>query len=224
MSYAHAADLTSTSFIIRDPVVGTGGGYATSASFEAYSTGNTLGSGEADSASFKTRYGFLNYPEGTVPQILTMSISDNTLSFGPLSSIGPRYATTSTGSVIDVAAHTITAGSNAVSGYVLTYRGAVLTSGANTIAAATSIGGSGTPGTPQFGISIGTTGTATIPSAYQQSGPTRTFAPNTTTVIANTSSATLDETFDMHYLTNISSTTPAGQYSTLLTYVVTANF
>ena len=61
---AYAGDLTSTNFIIRDPIVGTGGGYGTSASFKAVTSGNILGSmGGASSASFKANYGFLYYQD-----------------------------------------------------------------------------------------------------------------------------------------------------------------
>ncbi len=61
-SFAEATDLTSTNFIIRDPVVGTGGGYGTSTNFKLYSTGNTLLSGVGSSATYIGHYGFLYYP------------------------------------------------------------------------------------------------------------------------------------------------------------------
>ncbi|MDE2399715.1 MAG: hypothetical protein KGL67_01750 [Patescibacteria group bacterium] len=62
-------DLTSTSFIVRDPIVGTGGGYGSSASFQLISAGNTTLSGVASSASFSTHYGFLYYPNPNPPSI-----------------------------------------------------------------------------------------------------------------------------------------------------------
>lgn len=57
-----ATDLTSTNFIIRDPVIGTGGGYGTSTNFKAFSAGQTLLSGVGSSATFIGHYGFLYYP------------------------------------------------------------------------------------------------------------------------------------------------------------------
>jgi len=61
---ASAMDLTSTNFIIRDPIVGTGGAYGTSTNFELFSAGHTLGSmGGASSASFSANYGFLYYAD-----------------------------------------------------------------------------------------------------------------------------------------------------------------
>jgi hypothetical protein len=58
-----AQDLTSTHFIIRDPVVDTGGGFQSSASFNMYSAGNLNISGDnGSSATYKGRDGFLQYP------------------------------------------------------------------------------------------------------------------------------------------------------------------
>lgn len=65
-SFAGATDLTSTNFIIKDPIIGTGGGFGTSTSFKLYSTGNTLLSGVGSSATYIGHYGFLYYPFVTV--------------------------------------------------------------------------------------------------------------------------------------------------------------
>jgi hypothetical protein len=61
-THVFAVDLTSTNFIISDPVIGTGGGYGTSTNFKAFSTGNINLSGTGSSTSFIGRYGFLYYP------------------------------------------------------------------------------------------------------------------------------------------------------------------
>jgi len=61
---ARAIDLTSTNFIIRDPIIGTFGDYGTSASFQLISSGHTSFSDPGGtSASFQTRYGFLYYQD-----------------------------------------------------------------------------------------------------------------------------------------------------------------
>jgi hypothetical protein len=57
-----AADLTSTSFIIRDPLVGTGGSFGSSASFQAFGSGDMTNIGRSTSASFEGREGFLWFP------------------------------------------------------------------------------------------------------------------------------------------------------------------
>lgn len=61
-SSVYASDLTSTNFIVRDPVVGTGGGYGSSASFQAFEAGHTSLSDIGTSASFIGHYGFLYFP------------------------------------------------------------------------------------------------------------------------------------------------------------------
>lgn len=61
-SISYATDLSSTNFIIRDPVVGTGGGYETSTNFKSFSSLNTLLSGYNSSTSFIGKYGFLYFP------------------------------------------------------------------------------------------------------------------------------------------------------------------
>lgn len=310
-SNGHAVDLTSTNFIVRDPIIGTGGDYGTSSSFKLYSAGNTLLSGVGSSATYIGHYGFLYYPfitlgtlsavasgadanlswpvsaagqgwtvsgyntgkaavsggpytytsvgnvtsysytgltpgnycfvlqtlDGlgnvigtsnesciTIRPTLTFSIPTTSINFGTLSSTGPRYANATTGSATDVVAHTMQASSNASSGYVITYKGPTLTFGTHTINVASSVSGDGSAGIEQFGMSLSTTGSATIPAAYQQSGPTRTFVDNTTTSIASTSGITSTETFSNHYLANISPVTEAGPYSTTITFIATGTY
>ncbi len=74
-----AKDLTSTDFIVRDPVVGTGGGYQTSASFQMYGAGNMNVSGKiGNSSSFQGRAGVLQYPAVT-SGVLSASVSGSTI-------------------------------------------------------------------------------------------------------------------------------------------------
>ena len=310
-NFVFAGDLSSTNFIIRDPIIGTGGSYGTSTNFKLYGSGNTILSGTGSSTNFIGRYGFLYYPfvnigtlsatqnildadlvwpaavgelgwnvsgyntgisnvSGgpytytsvglvtsysyasltpgqycfvvqvldafsnvigttnedcvTILPVINFSISSNALNFGNLSSSGPRYANTTTGSATDTVAHTISASSNASSGYIITYQGPTLTSGSDTIDVASSVSGDGTPGVEEFGISVSTSGSAVIPVPYRQTGPTRTYVANTPTEIASTSGATTSETFNIHYLANISTGTEAGNYTTNITYVATGEF
>lgn len=65
-SSAKAADLTSTNFIIRDPVIGTGGGYSSSGSFQLFSEGHDSFSDRNNSSSFLGRYGFLYYEDEAI--------------------------------------------------------------------------------------------------------------------------------------------------------------
>ncbi len=315
VQFVYAADLTSASFIIRDPLVGTGGSYGTSSSFAAYGSGDMTMIGDGSSSSFIGRYGFLWYPyvtQGTftvtpsgadanlswgastaglgwsvsgyntgiatvsggpytytnvgnvtsysytgltpgqycfvlqtldafsnviatspeqcitIDPTITFSISANTVDFGTLSSTSPRYANTSGGSATNTVAHTMSAASNAPSGYTITYNGPTLTSGANTITAATIPNDvDGTQGTPQFALSLSSSGSATITADYNQANspnPNWKFIANTTDTIASTSGVTTTETFSNRYLANIAATTPAGTYTAPITYVITGNF
>ena len=61
-----ASDLTSTSFIIRDGVIGTGGDYATTTNFKMFGGGETLFTDAASSTSFIGHFGFLYYPYVTL--------------------------------------------------------------------------------------------------------------------------------------------------------------
>ncbi len=61
-SSVSATDLSSPSFIIRDPVFGTGGGYQSSGSFKLFGTSNSMFSGFGSSLNFISNYGFLYFP------------------------------------------------------------------------------------------------------------------------------------------------------------------
>ena len=61
----HAEDLTSTSFILRDPVLTVEGGYSSSPSFQYFSATGQLVSGESSSTTFISRAGFLYFSTGT---------------------------------------------------------------------------------------------------------------------------------------------------------------
>jgi hypothetical protein len=310
----YATDLTSTSFIVRDPLVGTGGSYGTSAGFAAFGSGDMTMIGRGTSASFEGRYGFLWYPyvtQGaftatpngsqadlswgastaglgwnvsgyktgssttpggpysytthglitsysytgltpgqycyilqtldafsnviatspeqciTIQPTITLSISANAVQFGTLSASGPRYATTSGGSGSNTVAHTIAGSSNAPSGYTISYYGPTLTSGGNTIAPATfTNSATGSAGSAQFALSLSSSGGATITTAYNQSAGAGNwkFLANTVDTIATTSGVTSSETYSVRYISNISSSTPAGNYSTDIGYVITGNF
>jgi hypothetical protein len=66
---ARATDYSSTDFIVRDPVISTSGGYASSSSFQTYvSEGQTI-IGENSSLSFIQRAGFLYFAVATAPVV-----------------------------------------------------------------------------------------------------------------------------------------------------------
>lgn len=74
---AHADDYTSSSFIVRDPVVTLGGSRETSTSFEYFSnTGQTV-IGESTSTSFSYHSGFLYFPVVTSPVLVATAGDQN---------------------------------------------------------------------------------------------------------------------------------------------------
>ncbi len=61
-SHALASDLTGSSFIIRDPVIGAGGGYASSGSFSLFQSLDPTLIGVGSSGLFVGHFGFLYFP------------------------------------------------------------------------------------------------------------------------------------------------------------------
>ncbi len=163
---------------------------------------------------------------------ITFSISDTTIGFGALSAATGRWATgdlngsnASAGST-PTAAHTMTITTNARSGYAITYSGATLTSGGNTIdVASIDEDSDGTPGSEQYGLSVSTDGNATIASGYlRDTAADFTWVASTTTTIVSETSSTATETISASYLGNISTVTEAGSYSTTVTYIASGTF
>lgn len=166
---------------------------------------------------------------GTVNQALTFAISDNAIAFGTLTTANARFAGAAAGTdgPGSASAHNLTIATNAPTGYNITYNGTTLTSGANTIAAATTTSDEdGAPGTAQYAIGFSTNGNATIATAYNQVTPTfnYSFVASTTTTIVSEIVPTATETISAFYLANISGVTKSGLYTSTITYTATANF
>ena len=171
----------------------------------------------------------LNWNFGGVAQTLSFSISDNTIGFGALSPSAARYATGDTnGSSSDTAdAHTLSASTNAGSGYVITVNGATLTHTGNPSYTVTAIGSSATAssaGTEQFGMRLAVnsgSGSATSPYASAN------WALDTAAFPDQVASGTGDDVttvYGVRYIGNITTATEAGNYSATLTYTITATF
>jgi len=166
--------------------------------------------------------------DAAVAPTLSFSNDQTALHFGTLSASAVQYANTTAGSGSDVVGNTFTISTNATSGYTLAYNAtATLTSGTNTIAAATITNDAdGTPGTAQFAMSAVYSGTlSNLVTAYQHATGNGNWKFDTAgaTMLTNGSAANA-ETVAMHYLANISNVTPAGLYSQTNTWVATANF
>ncbi len=164
----------------------------------------------------------------SVTPILTFSNDQASLGFGTLTTANARYATSDgLGSNSDSIAHTFTIATNAPGGYVLSYIGALPTSGTDTIAACTiTNSASGSAGTAQFGISVAPPTTGTVASGYDHSSGSGDwkYVANTTTTLVSSSGAAESDSVAVHYLSNISSVTAAGSYSTSITYILTGTY
>ena len=168
----------------------------------------------------------------TVDPTITFTITDTTVGFGTLTTANARWATgdlAGVGSQPAAAsgAHEMTIATNALTGYAITYNGATLTSGANTIdVASITNDGDGAPGTEQFGISLDDgAGNVTIAAGYDYAAVADyTFVASTTTTIASETISTATETIDVQYLANIASTTQPGTYTTNVRYIATGTF
>ncbi len=162
----------------------------------------------------------------TVAPTMTFTISDNTIEFGALSASQATWADNAGGSSTDVAAHTLTMATNGTEGYAIYYNGATLTSGSDTInTASVTNDANGTPGTEQFGLSVEPSGGGIIATGYDYGGtPDWKWETGSTVFLIQQIGPVSTETFNMHYLANISTTTEAGAYSTTATYTATATF
>jgi hypothetical protein len=163
---------------------------------------------------------------------ITFAISDTAIGFGTLTTANARFATAdAAGSDTDsAAAHTLTVATNATSGYAITYLGATLTSGADTISVATvSNDADGTPGVAeQFAMGFSAADNATIAAGYDHNATPGNrdwnFVAATTTTIASEAGPTDSEAISAFYLANVVGSTEAGNYSTNIAYIATATF
>lgn len=158
----------------------------------------------------------------SVDETLNFIIASDTVDLGTLTKNATGIGTSS-----------FTAGTNASNGYTISYSGATLTSGSNTITAMSAAGAS-TTNSKQFGINLMANTTPSVGSNVSGGGS---GAPSTGygtqnqfkfnvagEQIASASAATNDNTFTTSYIANIDSSTTAGIYSTIITFVMTANF
>lgn len=161
----------------------------------------------------------------TLGPSISFAISDNTIGFGALALGTTRYADgTGSGSGSEADAHTLTAATNATSGYIIEVSGPTLTSGGNNIDAIGATNTAPTPNTEQFGVrytASGGSGSVTAPYAASGFAYDGVSAPDQ---IASATGATDTTTYGARYMANIAVGTAAGNYSTTLTYTATATF
>lgn len=160
-------------------------------------------------------------------QSITFNISNTSVGFGNLTSTGLRYATSDgTGSSSETESYNITISTNASSGYGLYVSGDTLKNGAVSI---TPIGGTNTTpsaGSKAFGIrAVASGGNGSVVSPYDGSGFAYDASSNSSSAVGASSSGDGNvTTYSIRTVATIDSLLDPGNYSTNLTYVVTANF
>lgn len=113
-----ATDYTSSHYILRDPVLSEGAGYASSSTFQYLTSIGQAFIGESTSTSFINRSGFLYYSTVTNP-VLSGTAGDTTASLS---------WTASTGSLgVNISAYEVGVSTTSGSGYTFTNVGNVLT-------------------------------------------------------------------------------------------------
>ena len=164
----------------------------------------------------------------TVSPTITFTIDTNALQFGTLNSSLARWATsTAGGSGSDVVGNVLTINTNSTSGFSITLQGSTLTASSGTITPITGSPAVSATSTSQFGLyAVETGGTGATSSVNYRTAGSYFFGATatTTSVLGSGTSPTATATYSIHYIANISPTTPAGAYSTNLTYIATPQF
>lgn len=166
----------------------------------------------------------------TVDPYISLTLVQNSVTLTKSGGGNPDYQNTGFN---NGTANTLAVNTNATSGYTLTYNGATLASGANTINAMATKAASST-GTEQFGLNLkdnATPNTGAEPSGgsgapasdYNTADQFR-YIANATTTLASASGATTATTYTVSYIVNVGQTTESGAYSTTITYIATGNF
>ena len=179
----------------------------------------------------------------TSTQIQVALTVGETLTFCTGTSITGQNCGTAAGSLVNLGNGSTTAtatgtsvmaaSTNGNTGYSITVNGSTLTSGSNTITAMPT-GGASTIGSKQFGLNLAASNTtpaigaavsgAGTGSATANYGTNNNFRFATGEPIASVVGPTNANTFTVGYIANIDGLTPAGVYTSNLTYIATANF
>jgi hypothetical protein len=169
---------------------------------------------------------------GVTPEILIFCVGTSI----------PGNCTTATGSTIDFGdfsplstsfgTSVMQAQTNAGSGYNITVNGTTLESGANSISALTSQGGS-TAGVSQFGLNLRANTTPAVGADPSGAG-SGIFSANygtanqyrflTGDLVASAAAPTNANTYTSSYIANIGGIQAAGVYTATMTYICTASF
>lgn len=163
----------------------------------------------------------------TVDETLTFTLAAATVTLAP-SSITTAAASFGTS--------TMTASTNAASGYTITYSSPNALKPAGGTALASYSSSASSPGTAGFGINlkanatpavganVSGAGSGTASGVYNTVDSFTFVGSNVATQIASAGAPTNSNTYTVSYVANIAALTPPGAYTTTFTYVATPNF
>ncbi len=160
-------------------------------------------------------------------QTISFSISDSTIGFGTLTSAFTRFATGDTlGTTTTSSAHTLTASTNASSGYSIIVEGATLTDGSYTIDAIGGVATTSQSGIEQFGVRYTASGgSGSVASPYNGATTYAYDGVSNADVVASLGAGDGVATiYSAYYIANIADLTEGGTYSTQIQYTITANY
>lgn len=185
----------------------------------------------------------------TATQIAVSASVDESLTFCTgTSGITSSSCASATGSAVTLGSGAVTASNpvtgtsqigattNATSGYSITYNGATLTSGGNTITPIGATAAASSAGTEQFGLNLKANTSPTtfgadpagagsaVPTTQYNTTNQYAFVAGTPTSIVAPTAADSFRLFTVSYLANVTGTTEPGSYTTTITYVCTALF
>lgn len=217
----------STNYQIQEDFVGgTGGAYATSTNYQSIDSSGAAAAGNGSSTNYKTQSGATT----TNDPNLSFSIGSGSVSLGALTTASTGTAAT-TFSVLNYTSY----------GYIVQLVGATPSYAGHNLTALSS-GGSSTAGTEQFGINLvadtvpsaligvsanpqqipdSTFSNGTFGSGY---GTANTYKYNSGDTIAQATQTSGQTNFTVSYIANISTTTPAGNYTGAETLICTGTY
>ena len=219
-----SAATQATTFVIKGATGGTGAltNANTDTNSSVFTITNTVNDTDSGQGAAVIETNDVVTVTATVNPVLTFAISSSSVALGTL-----------TTSAAGTGSHTLSVATNASGGFSLSYNGATLTSGSDTIDA--NSGSTSAPGTEEFGINLRDNATPDVGADVTQNAGTCSYTSgygtadsyklvaSTTTTFAS-SSAAADCVYTASYVANISSVTAPGSYSTTLTYIASATF
>jgi len=218
-------EMGSNLYRILSSSINIGGHSQASLSYRMQDTIGEIATDESQSDFYKLKAGYQatwSYP--LVSPVLTFSITNDkyTAALGILTTSAAKTDTTG-----------FTVATNADSGYIVTISGNTLTYGSNDIDAIGGTAAFSSLGNEQLGINlvynsdpeVGANPSGGSGQAYGQYAFQNKFAFQSGDTIADCSTSCSDTTtFNISYLGNISNSTVAGGYSTVLTLIATGTF